>query len=240
MTVHEDKLLSYQEGDYVLLKEVEGMKEINDTAPIKVLSVSINFKTNVYSMKLDLDSSGFGDYTRQGVVENTKVPKKVSYHSWEESYKNPSASAEFGMMQPPDLAKFGRSEQLHCALFGIQEFSKKNGKLPADGNQDECKELANAFMKANVEKDPSAHNFDIEDDTFKTAVSYCGRNISPMAAFFGGIVAQEIVKYTGKYSPLKQWLHFDIYETLPREDGINRAPTGGRYDDQIAIYGQAL
>jgi ubiquitin-activating enzyme E1 len=24
-----------------------------------------------------------------------------------------------------------------------------------------------------------------------------------MAAFFGGIVAQEIVKYTGKYSPLK-------------------------------------
>jgi len=24
-----------------------------------------------------------------------------------------------------------------------------------------------------------------------------------MAAFFGGIVAQEIVKFTGKYSPLK-------------------------------------
>jgi hypothetical protein len=44
-------------------------------------------------------------------------------------------------------------------------------------------------MKANVEKDPSAHNFDIEDGVFKTAVSYCGRSISPMAAFFGGIVA---------------------------------------------------
>jgi len=39
---------------------------------------------------------------------------------------------------------------------------------------------------------------------------------------------------------LKQWLHFDIYETLPREDGINRAPVGSRYDDQIAIYGQDL
>ena len=61
-----------------------------------------------------------------------------------------------------------------------------------------------------------------------------------MAAFFGGIVAQEIVKFTGKYTPLKQWLHFDIYETLPREDGINRAPVGSRYDDQIAIYGQDL
>jgi len=58
-----------------------------------------------------------------------------------------------------------------------------------------------------------------------------------MAAFFGGIVAQEIVKYTGKYSPLKQWLHFDIYETLPREENINREPANCRYDDQISIYG---
>jgi len=48
------------------------------------------------------------------------------------------------------------------------------------------------------------------------------------------------VKFTGKYSPLKQWLHFDIYETLPREEGINRTTTGTRYDDQIAIYGQEL
>lgn len=46
-----------------------------------------------------------------------------------------------------------------------------------------------------------------------------------MAAFFGGIIAQEIVKFTGKYSPLKQWLHFDILETLPREEeNIDRKP----------------
>jgi ubiquitin-activating enzyme E1 len=51
-----------------------------------------------------------------------------------------------------------------------------------------------------------------------------------MAAFFGGIIAQEIVKYTGKYSPLKQWLHYDIFETLPRTE-VNRAPLNGRYDD---------
>tara|TARA_B110000285_G_scaffold232829_1_gene304937 strand:- start:771 stop:929 length:159 start_codon:yes stop_codon:yes gene_type:complete len=52
-----------------------------------------------------------------------------------------------------------------------------------------------------------------------------------MSAFFGGIVAQEIVKFTGKYTPLKQWLHFDIYETLPREADINRAIAGSRHDD---------
>lgn len=83
-------------------------------------------------------------------------------------------------------------------------------------------------------------NVEIEADVFKKAVSYAGCSISPMSAFFGGIVAQEIVKYTGKYSPLKQWLHFDIYETLPREEKINREVSGSRYDDQISIYGQEL
>jgi len=44
---------------------------------------------------------------------------------------------------------------------------------------------------------------EIDDDVFTKAVSYAGCSISPMAAFYGGIVAQEIVKLTGKYSPLK-------------------------------------
>jgi hypothetical protein len=43
-------------------------------------------------------------------------------HSWEKSFANPSASTEFGMLNPPDLSKFGRSEQLHAALFGIEQF----------------------------------------------------------------------------------------------------------------------
>jgi ubiquitin-activating enzyme E1 len=51
-----------------------------------------------------------------------------------------------------------------------------------------------------------------------------------MAAFFGGIVAQEIVKFTGKYSPLKQWLHYDIFETLPN-DKAERKSLNCRYDD---------
>ena len=55
-----------------------------------------------------------------------------------------------------------------------------------------------------------------------------------MAAFFGGIIAQEIVKFTGKYSPLMQFLHFDIFETLPREKNfgdVDRTLMKCRYDD---------
>lgn len=95
-------------------------------------------------------------------------------------------------------------------------------------------------MDTNKGEDEGNLNLEIEEDVFKKAVMYSDCSISPMAAFFGGIIAQEIVKFTGKYSPIKQWLHFDIYETLPREEGINRAPLNCRYDDQIKIYGQDL
>jgi ubiquitin-activating enzyme E1 len=73
-------------------------------------------------------------------------------------------------------------------------------------------------------------NVEIEGEVFKKAIIYSDCSISPVAAFFGGIVAQEIVKFTGKYSPLKQWIHFDIYETLPRGEA-NRNVLNSRYDD---------
>jgi ubiquitin-activating enzyme E1 len=44
---------------------------------------------------------------------------------------------------------------------------------------------------------------EIDEKTIHNATAYSSSCISPLAAFFGGIVAQEIVKYTGKYSPLK-------------------------------------
>ena len=50
------------------------------------------------------------------------------------------------------------------------------------------------------------------------------------------MVAQEIVKFTGKYMPLRQWLHYDIFETVSEEEA-DRNPRGSRYDDQAAIYG---
>jgi hypothetical protein len=71
----------------VKLVEVEGMVEINNTEPLKILS------TKKDSFVVELDSSGFSDYTRQGVVENVKVAKKVPFHSWNQSFKNPVGSS---------------------------------------------------------------------------------------------------------------------------------------------------
>jgi ubiquitin-activating enzyme E1 len=80
---------------------------------------------------------------------------------------------------------------------------------------------------------------EIDEKVIKNASAYSKACLSPLAAFFGGVVAQEIVKFTGKYSPLKQWLHYDIFETLPRSE-VNRTPMNCRYDDQILVYGREV
>jgi ubiquitin-activating enzyme E1 len=138
VTTHEDKRHTYQEGDYVELREVEGMTEINGAGPFKIT------KTTKHTFTLEVDSSSFGDYKRQGVCENKKVPKPMAFHSWEKSYKNPAGSSQFGMLETPDLAKFGRSDQLHAALFGIIGFVKAEGRYPESSDEDtkKCKDLA--------------------------------------------------------------------------------------------------
>jgi ubiquitin-activating enzyme E1 len=40
--------------------------------------------------------------------------------------------------------------------------------------------------------------------------------------------------------PLRQWAHYDCFESLPTEGPIDRTPMNCRYDDQIKIYGRAV
>ena len=59
VTVHEDKRHSYQEGDTVVFRELEGMTELNNIPPVKVIAVKGGF-----SFQIDVDTSSFGQYTR--------------------------------------------------------------------------------------------------------------------------------------------------------------------------------
>ena len=137
-----------------------------------------------------------------------------------------------------DFGKFGRSEQLHAAIAGVLAFLAKNNAYPNESNVAECLESAKAYLASSELKSFGA-DIELQEDVVKNVVSFSGCSISPMAAFFGGIVAQEIVKKTGKYTPLRQWLHHDIFEGLPRE-AVNREPMNSRYDDQIKVYGREV
>mmetsp|Transcript_6335 Transcript_6335/g.17708 ORF Transcript_6335/g.17708 Transcript_6335/m.17708 type:complete len:697 (+) Transcript_6335:1459-3549(+) len=68
--------------------------------------------------------------------------------------------------------------------------------------------------------------------------------LNPMAAMFGGMVGQEVVKaVSGKFHPLMQWFYFDSSESMPDEFPLPASElelTGGRFDHQIMVFGKSL
>jgi ubiquitin-activating enzyme E1 len=97
-------------------------------------------------------------------------------------------------------------------------------------------ESAKAYAKA--------EGLEVEfDEKLLKELSYQAQgDVNPMAAFFGGLTAQEVLKaVSGKFHPVKQWMYFDSLESLPtsckRSEELCK-PVGSRYDGQIAVFGR--
>ncbi|CAG9321373.1 unnamed protein product [Blepharisma stoltei] len=231
VTVHDEKRHTYQDGDFVVFKEVQGMEELNNSPPrpIKVLGP--------YTFSIE-DTTGYQAYQREGIVEQVKIPEKFHFKSWEESNLNPIVKDPLPV---PDLGKFGRSEHLHIAFRALREFQRRHGSLPELHNQahaDEVVALAREINQAAKDQEKLFVD-EVDAKVVEKVALYARAQISPIAAFWGGVMAQEIIKFTGKYSPMHQWLHIDFFEIIP-EGAVDRTPTNTRYDDQIAIIGRDL
>lgn len=90
------------DGEYVRLKEVEGMSQVNNK-PYKIKTLTPQ------SFEIECDSRNFGTYTRNGVFEQVKVKIPVNFKSLEESLLNPN-DKQFPPLENPDQMKFGRPE----------------------------------------------------------------------------------------------------------------------------------
>jgi len=56
---------------------------------------------------------------------------------------------------------------------------------------------------------------DLDEEIVKNVARHARTQITPTTSFWGGIVAQEVIKFTGKFTPIRQWLHADFFECLP-------------------------
>ena len=136
--------------------------------------------------------------------------------------------------------KFGIPELLHVILNCIYKYYAKNKRIPRKLNQEDCDELA-AIIKEYLANQMEIEGEDFKVDTvdeqlIKNVALFAETQISPSCSFWGGIIAQEVIKLTGKYTPLRQWLHHDFFEALP-EGNVTRKLTNDRYEDFNVIFG---
>jgi ubiquitin-activating enzyme E1 len=242
-------------------------KSINDMGPFKIKHTKCKAKRkekkknaagemeekevwkevfDAYRFRIN-DTNLFTPYEGGGMMTQFKNPFTKDYRPFEINLQQPVSPGEWGLMFT-DGAKFGRAEQLHFAFMGLMEFEAKNGRLPTVGDEAEADQVVkfaqehNAKMMAcNKKEDGSAFAMEELDTTvIKLCAIHAAAELQPMCCFFGGVIAQEIVKYCGKFSPLNQWLHIDAFECYPKERPTDCAPQGGRYDHQITVFGAAV
>lgn len=243
ITTHEEKPHGLGEGDYVEFCEVKGMVEINNPdrdseeagekkevsplAAIKVLSTK-----GLYGLEVELDTTNFQPYSGGGLINQIKVEEHVSFKSYRESLEHP------GEFMISDFAKFGRAEQLHFGFQALHKFQAKHSALPEPGNAEHAAEVVQIAKDLNANAKQGTHKVEEIDENLISKLALTARgNLNPMAAFVGGIVAQEVIKVTGKFNPVTQWFYFDSLECLPEQPVSVPKLEGTRYDGQIAVFG---
>ena len=214
-----------EDGDYVTFSEVEGMEKINDSEPRKITV------KGPYTFLIG-DVSGLGSYKRGGLYTQVKMPKTIHFQTFSEQIQKP----EFLFS---DFAKFDRPAQLHLGIQALHSFAESHsGQLPRPHNEDDAKHVFKIAQSLAGEGDDKVEL----DEKLIAELSYQARgDLSPMAALFGGLAAQEVLKsVSGKFHPIVQWMYFDSLESLP--ESVKRSedlckPLGTRYDGQIAVFG---
>ena len=215
-----------EDGDFVTFTEVQGMEKLNDGVPRKITV------KGPYTFSIG-DASELGVYQRGGLYTQVKMPKIIDFEPLGQQLKKPE-------LMMSDFAKFDRPAQLHVGFQALHAFAEKHsGKFPrphSDADAAEVWKLAEQIAGTQDDKP------ELDEKIVKELSYQAQGDLSPMAAFFGGLAAQEVLKaVSGKFHPVKQWLYFDSLESLPtstqRSEELCR-PLGTRYDGQIAVFGK--
>lgn len=227
VTCVDDERLEFQDGDLVIFSEIHGMPELNDGKPRKVKSC------RPYSFFLEEDTTKFGTYVKGGIVTQVKQPKVLNFKPLREALKAP------GEFLLSDFSKFDRPPLLHLAFQALDKFKGEFGRFPVAGSEGDAQKLISIATTMN----DSLGDEKLDDLNPKLLrdFAYGARAVlNPMAAMFGGIVGQEVVKAcSGKFHPLLQFFYFDSVESLPTEplEPSDYKPLNSRYDAQISVFG---
>jgi len=243
---------------YVIFKNIEGMTELNFENLKKATKVKYRNKTSFYIM----DTSNFKDYIKGGYVQEIILPEIKHYKSLKERFEIPydyyiNKETEISYdnigkiiedktnLDCDDEENVGKNEILFITFKNIMDFYETNSRLPELNNLTDAHEInQKTFQLYNILKRQKI-------EWFENAIEYNENipiNISKWAkaeipcitAFLGGIVAQEIIKVTGKYFPIDQWKIFDFLNFSPTFNDEKDNIKCNRYSDQISIFGQEL
>ena len=226
-------------NSYAIIKDVQGMTEING----KIIKLKPCEEADCFYIG---DTSKYSEYKKGGIIQEIKIPYKKSFSSFEQSINDPKCdNFEIDL----DKANKNNKQMLHSSFYIIQQYFDQNIKLPENNNEKLSENLANEakeyYNKMRKEKNNIFFNKVKKEYNyikFKNMFKFLNVQLPSICSFLGGFIAQEIIKSTGLYIPLDQWLWIDFYDSIKylEDKSIDRNPLNSKYDEQILIFGREI
>jgi len=223
-------------GNYEI-SELIGANDLND----KVFACSHPGSDPAMTLRIPVDIDTLSTpYVSGGLIVEKKLPTKYPMQSLAVKIKEPgNPFADPPSMVLTDLINFGSETQQHVAWVGLLKFFSKFNRLPEPNNVAEAAAVVDLAKDALASSEIVLEEFELDTAFVNRFAIHSGAELQPMAAFVGGVLAQEVVKCSGKYTPIPGFMHFTAAEALPNEALLpsDTAPRGHPNDELAAVYG---
>ena len=177
------------------------------------------------------DTRGCGTYTGGGRLVQVKQPKTLQFAPLDAALTSPSILTTG--LDPPK-----RLRTLHACFSCAADTLY----MAPPASDDEA-ERSTAALHAAIAESGLLRDGELRGEIVGDFARGATGKLSPMAAFLGGVAAQETIKAcTRRFTPLQQFLYVDGSSVLPtpRPAAAACAPRGDRYDGQRAVLGQRV
>ena len=192
----------------------------------------------------------FRQYQSGGLLNQVRPPIFKEYKSLAETLQGTPVPQ---MLRGEDW-ELGKGVEVHLSIAAALDFHEKNNRWPQLHNADDAKKLVESTKCiSNSRKDtegacwaqsiqygfPMGEPRDVDEKRIARYSRLFAAELTGFCAFLGGASAQEVIKASGKFTPIDQWVHHDEEALVGDECASNIAPLfGSRYDYQIAIMGK--
>lgn len=216
--------LELNEGDYVLFKDIKGMKQLLDNKKRKILKIADN------NFEIDEDSTNYDNYLQSGIVEEIVDDISINNKDFQQMLYMPCNGEN---INPRD-----KELMLHLAFLSLHIFFKTYKKLPENNKLDMSNilEIIKNIFKKN--EGNWLGDMNINEEFLIDICKNSACEISPICSYAGGVVSQEIIKYIGIYNTINQWFRAEFLSILDKDINHDFIIKGQRYDEQIKIFGE--
>lgn len=240
---------------YQFYKNKHDIDEEKKDTKFRVRSITMFNRLALVLSVEDLDAAGvtmdsFGGYQSGGLLNQVRPPTTKTYKSLEETL----LCTPVPQMLRGEEWEAGGGIEVHLSVAAVLAFEEAEGRWPQIHDGDDAKKmvaLAKSISEDRKGKEnacwlqkvawgfPSGEDRDLDEGRIDRYSRLFRTELTGFCAFLGGAAAQEVLKASGKFTPIDQWVHHDEPSLVVDECPSNVGPLfGSRYDHQIAVLGK--